>query len=158
MTRIPMHSRMGEVVAYVTVDDGDAAWASQWRWVLNSNGYAWRSIMGGKRHRYLHRELLGLDRGDRRQVDHANRDKLDNQRANLRIVTPAQQAQNKPAIGGSSSYRGVSWDSSRRKWTAACQLNGKRHQIGRYDDELDAARAAAAFRREHLPFSEEAAA
>ena len=153
-----MHNRAGEVIGHFVVDDEDIPLAARYSWVLNSNGYAWRSIMGGTRHLYLHRELLGLGLGDRRQADHANRDRLDNRRANLRIATPGQNAQNKPSLGGSSPFRGVSWDRSRRKWTAAVQLNGRRHQVGRFDDEREAAEAAAAFRRIHMPFSDEAVA
>jgi hypothetical protein len=40
---------------------------------------------------------------------------------------------------------------------ATAMLNGKHRTIGRFDSEIEAAQAAAAFRREHMPYSEEAA-
>jgi hypothetical protein len=154
MVSLPLRNRSGEIVANVIVDDADAEWASQWRWVLNSNGYAWRSINGGTRHRYMHRELAGAVEGDGMLVDHINRDRLDNRRANLRLVTPAQSAQNKPALSG--RYRGVSWDSNRQRWQANAQLDGRRYYIGRYATEEAANAAVRVWRREHMPFSEEA--
>lgn len=47
---------------------------------------------------YLHREILGLQRGEslkERQADHINRYKLDNRRANLRIVSAEENSANR---------------------------------------------------------------
>ena len=155
MIRVPLRNRAKQVVAHFLVDDEDAGLATEFRWSLNANGYAWRSIMGGTRHVYLHRQLLGLERGDRRQVDHVNRNKLDNRRSNLRVVTPAENRQNTPALGGSSRHRGVRWDAARGKWAASVQLDRKHRYVGRFDTEDEAAQAAAAFRRKHMPYSAE---
>lgn len=40
-----------------------------------------------------------------------------------------------------SEYRGVSWDRERRKWFAGIRIDGVRKFLGRYDSELDAAKA-----------------
>jgi hypothetical protein len=40
-----------------------------------------------------------------------------------------------------SNYRGVSWDKSRNKWVAEMQYDGKRHYLGHFEDEKEAARA-----------------
>lgn len=106
----------------------------------------------------MHRELLGLAHGDKREADHVNRNKLDNRRSNLRIVTRAQNKQNLDSYaGGTSKHRGVSWNVSREQWVARGRLNGTVHVLGEYEREQDAAAVAAAWRREHMPFSEEAA-
>lgn len=154
MIRLRLRNRAGEVVAEALIDDEDAALAS-YGWVLNSNGYAWRSIMGGRRHVYLHREVLGLERGDGRQADHINRDRLDNRRSNLRVVTPGQNRQNTPPLGGTSRFRGVSWDRARHKWIASVQVNRRHHYVGRFTSEADAATAVAEARRRLMPYSEE---
>jgi len=39
-----------------------------------------------------------------------------------------------------SRYKCVSWEKSTRKWKAVLRVHGKTKTIGRYDDELDAAR------------------
>lgn len=156
--KIPLRNRHKEIVAEVIVDDADGDWVNQWVWSLNANGYAWRNSAAEPaeaKHVYLHRALAGCIKGDGLYVDHINRDRLDNRRANLRVVTPAQAAQNKPALRG--RYRGVSWSADRKKWVAHGQLDGKVYHLGRFDREEDAARVVAEWRRQHMPFSEEAA-
>jgi hypothetical protein len=41
----------------------------------------------------------------------------------------------------SSAYRGVSWHKIKNKWTATINNNGKRHHLGSFEDEEQAARA-----------------
>jgi hypothetical protein len=104
----------------------------------------------------MHRLILGLPVGDPRLGDHINRNRLDNRRSNLRIVDRAGNGQNVGSRAGStSSFRGVSWDSRNRKWSAQCMLRQKLYHLGRYTSEIEAARAAAAFRAEHMPFAVE---
>jgi group I intron endonuclease len=43
--------------------------------------------------------------------------------------------------GSSSIYCGVVWDKSKRKWTARMKNRGKMINLGRFDNEIDAARA-----------------
>jgi hypothetical protein len=107
----------------------------------------------------MHREVLGLAADDSRVVDHVNRDRLDNRRSNLRLLSAAENAQNQgPARGSTSRFRGVHWCASRRKWVARVKIDGRHRNLGRFDDELEAARVAAAYRAEHMPFSAEALA
>jgi hypothetical protein len=156
---VSLRNRAGIVVGHALVDAEDLEWASRWTWCLNANGYAWRNSRGEPgeaKHVYLHRALLGLRAGDRRQVDHINRDKLDDRRVNLRIATDATNRQNTPAIGGSSQYRGVHFDRSRGRWTASAQLNRQGHHLGRFATEQEAAAVAAAWRAKHMPFSHDA--
>lgn len=156
---IPLHRRDGTVRAFVTIDVGDA-WITQWRWSLSRGGYAMRTTRRGGGRRgpsttiLLHRLLLALERGDRRQVDHVNGDRLDCRRANLRVVPGhAANRQNVVLTGGSSAYRGVSWDKRTRSWRAGLKVNGRSVWIGRFDDEVEAAKAAAEARRAMLPYS-----
>lgn len=101
----------------------------------------------------MHRQILGLDGSDKTQVDHKDRNRLNNQRANLRLATRAQQQQNLPAMGGRSRFRGVSWDAANDRWRATVVFQGKQHSCGRHKTELEAALAAEAFRLEHMPFA-----
>jgi hypothetical protein len=158
--RLPLRNNAGEIIAHAVVSYADRRLAKQ-RWYLDK-GHTARSgkpYVRSTRGRldYLHRTILGLTPDDPRKGDHINGDTLDNRRTNLRIVTPAQNAQNQGSRGGSSQHRGVTWDRARQKWLAQVFLNGKCHNLGRYDDELEAADAAARFRAERMPFSQEAA-
>lgn len=158
--RVPLRDRQGDVVAEALLDPQDALLAER-RWYLDTakprsgKRYARR---GGDPAIYLHREVLDLPPHDPRKGDHINGDTLDCRRSNLRVVTNAQNAQNQGSRGGSSAYRGVTWDKSRGKWMASATLNGRRTTIGRFDSELDAHRAAVVWRREHMPYAIEEAA
>jgi len=76
------------------------------------------------------------------QVDHINMDTLDNRRCNLRVANKALNMRNrrKPnRKGGSSSqYKGVS-RTKQGKWHAYINVDGKRHNLGYFVDEKEAA-------------------
>jgi hypothetical protein len=154
--RIPLYRRDGSIRAWAFVDPADREALSKFRWRLNdvsSNpgkvGYAVRTIRlddGRKRYQGMHRQILGLGFGDERQVDHLNRETLDDRRANLRVVTHAENMRNRPAHRGSTSrYRGVHWDNDRSKWRAEIKVNGQKIRLGRFADEEAAGRAAHAY-------------
>lgn len=154
--RIPLLRRDGSIRAWTVVDRGDFAALSRFRWRLNDVahcpgkvGYAVRSAQledGRRRYQGMHREIMGLFFGDPLQVDHANRDTLDNRRSNLRVVTHAENMRNRPVHRGSSSrYRGVYWEKSRGRWRAELKVNGKKVRLGRFTDEDEAGKAAHAF-------------
>lgn len=95
MRQIELHGKhaIGEH-RFTVVDDEDYAELSQYRWKAKPNGdgkivYAIRvaQIDGKTVDIRMHREVLGLVRGDPRDVDHINHDSLDNRRANLRACT-----------------------------------------------------------------------
>lgn len=79
--------------AFAIVDDDAFVFLSQWRWKAKPNGngtqvYAVRvecSVDGMHRDIRMHRVVAGYD--GPLDIDHINRNPLDNRRANLRIVT-----------------------------------------------------------------------
>jgi AP2 domain/HNH endonuclease len=154
---IPVH--VGRVVgASAIVDIADFEWLSQYRWRL-VKGYATRTTsrrLGPRRSILMHREILGLN-DPSVPVDHRDRDRLNNRRSNLRVANRALNAQNKSLYGNNASgYRGVGWDKNNSRWQAYGKIKGRQVHLGRYSNIEDAARAAAAFRAENMPFSEEA--
>lgn len=72
------------------LDDADHAWASQYNW-YSVEGYASTTVNGIVL--YLHRELLKPTAG--LQVDHRDKNKLNNQRSNLRLATDVQNKMNR---------------------------------------------------------------
>ena len=156
IARIPLRARDGSIRAYAVIDMADAEWASQWRWHLHPKGYATRSqkIDGIPRTFRLHRELLGLMRGDGLDVDHIDRDKLNCRRSNLRIVPKGKNSQNQPSVRGSTSrYRGVSWRGDPGQWGAYVKTGGKQYRLGQFASETEAAEAARLGRARLLPFA-----
>lgn len=141
--------------AYALVDEQDA-WVNQRRWYLHSSGYAARKSEP-EPPVYLHRLLLDLQQGDQRQGDHINGDRLDNRRSNLRVTSSAENKQNQHTKKGASRFRGVYLDRKNGRWYAQVKVNGKRHHLGKFDTELEAAKAASDARKRLLPFSSEPA-
>ena len=126
-----------------------------YRWRLDKAGYVLRKA-GGRRI-YLHHVVLPGDRYPEFVRDHINRDKLDNQLANLRWVTQAENAQNRdPHRNNGTGYRGVMRIGKR--YRATVTLNKVIHRLGMFDDPAEAGRAAAELRRTLLPCSAEAMA
>lgn len=159
MKEIPLRSRAGVLLALTVVDDDDYERFARFTWRLfphRQTSYAVRFDREIRRQRYLHRDLLGLVRGDGLEVDHIDGDGLNNTRVNLRAATSAEQSQNQTGRPGTSSFRGVCWDRSKGRWKAYATLHGRHRYLGHYDDENDAATAAAEWRAEHMPFSREA--
>jgi HNH endonuclease/AP2 domain len=143
-----------KVVGYALVDKLDYLQLMGHRWNLSRGGYAYRRDYTHGRPGvmfYLHRVIMGLKKGDRRQVDHKNRNRLDCRRENLRIVERGQQGHNIFRRGNfSSAYRGVAWDMRTQKWVAYVHCRGKKHNGGYFKDEKEAAKAARRMRKELL--------
>ena len=73
------------------------------------------------------------------ETDHINRNKLDNQRHNLRVATRKQNLYNRAARKNISHYKGVYWDKKLEKWRSLISVNGKLKHLGFYQDKMIAA-------------------
>lgn len=124
---------------WAKVDDEDFNYLSQFTWHLAKGGYAGRWTYPGQKHVYMHRELLAVPPG--MIPDHINRDKLDNQKANLRIATVGQNSSNRIGYGRKSRYKGVLVRKHRFKtsYYAAVTKNKKGVHIGPFQNEHIAA-------------------
>lgn len=123
------------------VDDADFERLSRHRWHVSHNGYAIRRERcadGVKRMVFMHREVFGTMPGD---IDHADGDKLNNCRSNLRAATRTQNNANMGFRGGSSAFKGVSWHCRISRWVAYINVGGKRKNLGSFGDEVSAATA-----------------
>lgn len=72
-------------------------------------------------------------------VDHINRDGFDNRRRNLRVVSVAVNNHNRVMPRTKTDYRGVHIHHS--KFRACVWKDGQRLKIGRFDTQIEAARA-----------------
>lgn len=129
------------------VDDRDYAFLMQFApWRRSSKGYAikYRTSEGVAAVWYMHRlvmeRLLDEALPPGYQVDHLNRERLDNQRANLRLATRSQNQANKGIqVNNNSTQKGVTFRAG--KWEVRLRYYGKRLYLGRFD-QLESAAAA----------------
>lgn len=78
----------------------------------------------------MHRLLLGLT-DPKIHTDHIDGDGLNNQRANLRACTHAQNLRNTGAhTDNSSGFKGVYFHKQRGKWAAMIKVNRKGKHLG----------------------------
>lgn len=135
----------------VLLDDEDYEKVAAYNWTatkIGNNTYAVRCIWHGRHHKpkqtmiLMHRELLGLNPGERLRPDHKDGNGLNNQRDNLRLATSPQNAANAPKNRTNSSrFKGVSYRASKRKWRAFIGVDGSAKHLGYFEREQDAALA-----------------
>lgn len=124
----------------------DLQFITQWKWCYHVKGYAVRTakdLNGGQITVRMHRVVasqMGLDI-EQYEVDHRDRDRLNNIRQNLRVATDSQNAANQSPRGGSSQFKGVVWRADREKWRAAIKVSGRFRSLGHFEIEKDAAKA-----------------
>jgi hypothetical protein len=141
-----------------TVDDRDYEELSKVNWCANYNNklfYAARisSRKDGNRHLiHMHRAIWEMHNGpipEGFEIDHINRNGLDNRLENLRLCTNSQNHANQyRRVPHSSVFKGVSWSKQRKQWHSRLGCQGKDIQIGFFDSEIEAARAYDAKARE----------
>lgn len=119
------------------VDDIDYERISMYRWFVNDQGYALTSLSG--KNKRMHRMVLQTETN--LDIDHINRDKLDNRRTNLRIVTRTQNNYNIGLrINNKSGHTGVSWFRPAGLWRAYIGSR-PRIELGYYKHLKDAIKA-----------------
>ena len=154
MIEIPLRNKARRTLGVALLSDEDAHLAG-YGWYLEPNGYVRRDIYAPSRSwRRMHREVMGLATGDPRQVDHINRNRLDNRRSNLRILSQSGNVQNTSG-SSKSGLRGVYLDPRNGRWYAQVKFQGIKHHLGRFDTAEAAAEAARAERVRLMPYSTE---
>ncbi len=121
---------------FALIDDEDTPILA-YEWTLSDGGYAVRTVDSLA----MHRAVLHVPEG--RIVDHIDGDRLNNTRANIRVVTPRQNARNIAEAQRDSfaGFIGVGWHGGRGKWQASIRVDGKLLHLGLFPDIEDAKRA-----------------
>jgi len=137
-----MRVRLGMGLAYdefAVFDDADATLVLSHRWVLlNASGWKYAITRIDGRMLSMHR-LLMLP-ADRLVVDHMDGDGLNNQRANLRVCSMAENLRNRRKSSNSKwPYKGIEFHGG--KWRVRITHAGRRQTIGPFDTAEQAAAA-----------------
>ena len=139
---------------FAIVDDEDYDRLSEYKWRVNKSGrvfYAVRDCYLNKKRESISmaRSLVCPDNG--MEVDHINRNPLDNRRNNIRVCTRQENSRNRgiPAHN-TSGYKGVRWHNQANKWMAVLGIDGKLVYFGFYTCIVKAAKAHDAAAREHF--------
>lgn len=113
---------------------------------------AYRDENGTQKVMLMHHLIISPEEG--MEIDHINRNGLDNRKKNLRCVTHAQNLQNQVKHkNNSSGYRNVYWSEGKRKWIAEIKINGKQIRKS-FDLKMNAVLFAEKVRKEVLSCSE----
>jgi hypothetical protein len=126
----------------VLIDDEDYERLRHPKWMCSVAGYAQRRRWTGTEYvqELMHRVVMGLGHGDKRQVDHIDHNPLNNCKDNLRVCSHAENHRyQKPQTGRTSPYKGVS--RHRERWMSAITYLDVKRYLGLFDSEEDAARA-----------------
>jgi hypothetical protein len=130
-------------VALVDADDYQRLIVHKWYAVKGR--YTFYAVRGAWKNKKMirismHREILGLNKGDGKISDHKDRDGLNNRKYNLRIVNYHLNAWNrKTRNDNASGFRGVSWHKQRKKWQVRISRDGIRIYCGIYPNLEEAA-------------------
>lgn len=109
---------------------------------LNNSGYFCISLYGKRIN--IHRLMIPfLDNPNQYEcVDHIDRNRQNNYISNLRMVSYSQNNRNVTKKQNTlSQYKGVSFDKKNQKWIVAIRINKKAKALGRFNTELEAAKA-----------------
>ncbi|MDR6389161.1 HNH endonuclease [Paraburkholderia phenoliruptrix] len=125
------------------VDAEDYERLSKIKWHLTpggrAHGHVHKTPEGWGYTALMHRFILGLMKGDPREVDHINGNPLDNRKANLRICTRVENCRN---MGISSrnkcGFKGVVLNKLRGRYQSKIVVHGKRIHLGYFDTAEEA--------------------
>jgi hypothetical protein len=106
-----------------------------YRFGLSQSGYViYSSQKDGLNAKYLHRVMLEIADGDKREGDFIDRNKLNITRDNLRVCTHQQNLCNRGLQSNSTSgLKGAYLDKITGRWCSAIRIYGKKYHLRRHD-------------------------
>lgn len=137
---IPIQSKVyGTRIA--RIDSEDMPLISEFKWYLRISGSGMYYATNRKTRMHMHWMVIGRPK-DGLVIDHIDGDGLNNCKSNLRVVTHTQNMYNSRARKNTSStFKGVHWNKSRRRWTCQIRAGLKTRHVGHFKSEIEAASA-----------------
>lgn len=135
---IILYDKNGEPIANAKISLDKIEKVKKYRWWLSPNGYVYASE--NDKEFSLHRFIINAQDGT--EVDHRDRNTLNNLNENLRLSNHHLNGMNIEMFShNTSGFKGVYWDKSRNKWMASIKVNQKNIYLGRFDNFEDAKEA-----------------
>lgn len=141
---------------YAIVDVADYDRLKEYKWHAQRDDRTFYAVRAMTRRYPAKRKSMKMHRQITRArphqiVDHINHNGLDNRRANLRLTTGMLNSKNrrKRATSASSKYKGVSFGKAHRNWMAGITADKKKHHLGYFKSEREAAKAYDNAARKH---------
>ena len=140
MLKKPLRNKTREIVDYALYDEEDDWLVGSYTWCRGPKGYA-QTGGGHSRLMRMHSMIMGKRPG--LEIDHINRNKLDNRRENLRFVTRSQNNLNR------HQGTGISYLARIDRYWAKATLHKKTYNLGYYKTYNEALAARAAWNKEN---------
>lgn len=132
-TKIELYNNKYEVIAHAIIDTEDIDTVIGRRWKL-CDGYA---VASRPQTIGMHRLILNAPIGI--EVDHINRNRLDNRKENIRLASRFENARNMGIRkNNSTGVIGVYFDKRRSSWYSQIHIEGKTIHLGCFADKEDA--------------------
>lgn len=131
--RMIICNRQGNPINETLIDTEDVARVKRHRWFMHGKGYVQSQDKG-----MLHAFIIGAVRG--RVTDHINKNRLDNRKSNLRIVTVSENGYNsKLPANNTSGVKGVTYHKQSGGWDSFLEKDGvaTRKLFREYDDAVE---------------------
>jgi len=139
MCMIVLRNKFADISGYAIIDIEDANRCSSIKWSMTKDCYVTGKFQG--KNVQLGRFILGVVDRDI-EVDHRDRNHLDNRRMNLRECTSSQNSMN---VGikknNTSGFKGVCFDATKKKWKASLLADGCVILNKRFNNLIDAVKA-----------------
>jgi len=138
---------LGEGI-WTILEQADYYQLRKYKWIVYGNGNGGQNVYAVRLKLIapykttmvsMHREIMNEPKG--MLVDHRNCNSLDNRKSNLRFATRAENMRNRrKKRNATSQFVGVHYYKPQGTWSCAILHNGKRIWLGRFVNEIDAAK------------------
>lgn len=122
-----------------TVDYEDIDLINKYKYNIRKDNYVIRGTKTKYIHRDIYKKILGRDLNFNEKIDHIDRNPLNNERNNLRLVTNQENAFNQGLrTDNTSGVKGVYWSKKSGWWCANISINNKTIYLGHFNSKEDA--------------------
>jgi len=127
-------TKLNKILGQVLLDKEDIEKVNKTNWRLSEKGYVISSI--NRKTTRIHNLILNRNTDNQKiTCDHIDRNKLNNKKENLRIISHLENNLNSDRIEKSKGY---CFRKDRNKWMVYIKTNYKMKTIGYYDTEEEA--------------------